>query len=278
MKIELDNVTFAYPKGKKILNGLTAAFGSGIHLLLGPNGAGKTTLFNIMTGLSIPQSGKCRLGKEVMACHPPHALKHIFMLDSDCRFPLATLKEMARLHAPFYPRFSMTALKENLSMFGMTGDEKLQELSLGNRHKANVAYALALGTEYLLLDEPANGLDIASQQQLADMLAKAMAENEDRGIIIATHTVHEMRNMFDTVTILDKGGIVLSADVNTITEKLAFIGDTAERGDALSYRLSVDGPCQVIPNNCGKETSIDFNLLYMAATGPKSETLRELLS
>lgn len=68
-------------------------------------------------------------------------------------------------------------LVENLAEFGLTGNERFRSLSLGNKRKSLIAYALALGTEILLLDEPANGLDIGSKQILRRMIARSVGEN-----------------------------------------------------------------------------------------------------
>lgn len=275
--IRLDNISFAYKKGISVLTDVSAQYGPGIHLLLGPNGAGKSTMLRLMAGLLVPQSGKCYLDKEVMACHSPHAVREIFMLDDGLRFPLNCINDMARLHAPFYSRFSPRQLERNLKAFGMTGAESLADMSLGERHKANVAYVLSLGTRFVLLDEPANGLDINSKQALSEMIAQAVADDEERCVIVSTHTVQEMRNLFDTVTILNDGRIVVNADVATISERIAFISEAVERPEALFFYPAVDGPSQVVPNTGGLETPVDFSLLFMAATGPKAELLKQAL-
>lgn len=265
MVLDFKNVSFSYDRHTCALDKVSIKFEQGVHLLLGPNSAGKSTLLKIGAGLLEPQIGKCYLDKEVMACHDPHAVKHVFMLSDSMHFPLPTIADMARLHAPFYPNFSAEVLDRNLKAFSLSPDMRLADLSLGNRRKAHAAYVLALGTEVLLLDEPANGLDMASKEVLTSLIV----ETADRGgasIIVATHTVQEMRNIFDTVTILNIGHIALSASIPHIMDSVAFISDPVRRPDALFFKEGIDGPNQIVPASEALETPVDFRLLYLAAT------------
>lgn len=265
MILDFDNVSFSYNRRTKALDDVNASFGPGVHLLLGPNGAGKSTLLRVGAGLLDPSEGACKIDGEVMACHDPHAVKHVFLLSDDMRFPLPTLSDMVKLHAPFYPSFSAETLERNLESFGLNADMRLEDLSPGNRRKANAAYALALGTEIIMLDEPANGLDMAAKETLTSLLISAADEGE-RCIFVATHTVQEMRNIFDSVTILYRGRIALSASTAELAGTLAFISDPLRRPDALYFRDSVDGPNQIVPANSHLQTAVDFRLLYSAVT------------
>lgn len=265
MILDYRSVSYTYDLRTEALSHLSASFGPGIHLLLGPNGAGKSTMLKVGAGLLDPSEGKCFLDKEVMSCHDPHAVKQVFLLTDSMRLPLATIGEMVRYHAPFYSGFSAEALERNLSAFGLSSDTRLDNLSLGNRHKANVAYALALGTETLMLDEPANGLDMASKEALTSLLV-ATAEDREVCIIVATHTVQEMRNIFDTVTILNHGSVAFAAPVGEIMEQLAFVNNPSRLPEAIFYKEGIDGPNQIVPVSDGLYTPVDYRLLYLAAT------------
>lgn len=168
--IVLNNLTYRYRKGAEALTDVSASIGPGIHLLLGENGAGKTTLLHVMAGLLYPSSGECLIDGEDASRRLPSELSRMFFLGDNMPFPAKTINEMSRIHAVFYPGFDPVQLQENLKSFGLTGDEPIAKMSLGNRHKSQVAYALALRTDILLLDEPANGLDISAKQALQSML------------------------------------------------------------------------------------------------------------
>lgn len=224
-----------------------------------------------MAGLLVPQEGWVLLDDFKTSLHNPRVIKQIFYLPEDTRFPLDTINEMVRYHSVFYPRFSRETLYRNLAAFGMTGDEKLKEMSLGTMKKANLAYAIALGTEVLLLDEPANALDIGSKQRLTTMIAEAADDN--RYIFVATHTVQEMAHLFDSVTILKQGELVLSAATCDLEARLAFVTDSVARPDAIYTDSDLSGNRMILPNDGTMETMIDFYLLYSAATSPDNSLL-----
>lgn len=274
--INIDNVTFSYRRGFDAIKDVTAAFKPGIHLLLGPNGSGKTTLLNLIAGLLVPQEGYVLLDDFKTSLHKPRVIKNIFYLPEDARFPLDTINDMVRYHSVFYPHFTRETLDRNLAIFGMTGDEKLKEMSLGTMKKTNLAYALSLGTEVLLLDEPANALDIESKQRLTTMVAEAAGEN--RYIFVATHTVQEMARLFDSVTILRHGELVLSATTCDLETKLAFVTDTVTRPDAIYTVSDLSGNRMILPNDGTVESMIDFYLLYSAATSTDNTALISILT
>lgn len=271
--ITLDNVTFSYRKGTVALSNVLTKLDKGIHLLLGENGAGKTTLLHIMAGLLKPQSGSCLIDGEVMSSRSPRAMASVFFLPEDMQFGDKTINDFAKFHSPFYPTFSADMLKENLKDFGLTGDEPLKSLSLGNRKKTNIAYALALQTSVLLLDEPANGLDIDSKKALQTILARCISE--DQTVVISTHTVWDLQNLFGGVVVLHKSNLVLAMPIWQITERVAFV-DSAEWPDSALYcEQDVAGYHAIVANSDGIETNINFTLLY---TGLRSECSDRLLA
>lgn len=277
--IKIDNLNFGYRKGQLVLKDVAAAFGPGIHLLLGPNGAGKTTFLKVLAGQLQPQSGACFIDGTSTANHLPSTTADIFLYDETCRFPLRNINEMAQLHAPFYPRFSAENLEMNLKAFGLTGEDRISRMSMGARHKAYLAYILSLGCKVLLLDEPANGLDIASKRAFTQMLAQAVDADPELCIIVATHTVQEMANLFDSVTILEHGTILINSSTAHITERLAFVVGPTPLPEAICFVPALYGPTQIIPNTGALETAIDYALLYTAAVNPEStQSLQRLLS
>ena len=260
--ITLDNISFSYRKGALALDGASAEIGPGIHLLLGPNGAGKTTLLKVASGLLKPRQGECLIDGRDVAGRLPSVMAKVLYVDDNCMFPLASVNEMARRHAPFYPAFSPGRLAANLEAFGLTGDEKFADMSLGARKKANVAYALSLGVEVLLLDEPANGMDISSKKVLNKVVASSLAD--DQTVIIATHTVHEMRNLFDGVVLIDRGRVAMCRMAEEITSRYAFVVSPQPVEGAIYSESGIEGHHCMIINREGIETPIDYELLYGA--------------
>lgn len=278
--LEVTDLSYGYGRLPDVVKDVTFAAGPGMHLLLGPNGAGKSTLLALLAGLARRRRGTISLDGVEVGPGSPEVSADIFYLAQDTLFPLDTIRAMARLHAPFYPYFSQRLLDMGLAAFDLTGHERLRDLSDGNRHKAQVAYALALDTRVLLLDEPANALDITSKKELARLLARAMELDPERTIIVATHTVQEMRHLFDAVTILNGGRVALSASTGELAGRLAFLRDSRRCDDAIIFEPGFDGATQIVPNPGGEaDTPIDYMLLYTAATSPGiSETLNAMLA
>ncbi len=265
--IELKDITFSYLKGTPALMGATATIRAGVNLLLGPNGAGKTTLMRLMAGMLQPQPGVCDIEGEDVSRRSLDTLRRIFFVSDDCLYPLDSIADMVRRHAVFYSSFSPERLRRNLEAFGMTGDEKLSSMSLGTRKKAQLAYALALGVDVLLLDEPANGMDLGSKKILNTLIAQNI--EDEQTVVISTHTVHEMRNLFDGVIFLDHGSIVMSETAGEIERRWAFITTPRPAEGALYCEPSVNGFRNIIVNTGGIESDIDYELLYCMLAGRK---------
>lgn len=262
--IELKDIAFSYSKKMPALTGVSARVGAGINLLLGPNGAGKTTLMKVMCGLLQPSAGECLIDGADISERRPSVLREVFYLSDDCVFPLKSVSEMVRSHAVFYPGFSMDMLKANLQAFGLTGNEQFKRMSLGTRKKANVAYALSLRPKLLLLDEPANGMDISSKKILARVIASNMGEGQT--IMVATHVVHDLQNLFDSVTVLRNGMVVLSESVEALTAKYAFVVSEQLPSNAIYYERVLNGFHCILPNDGTMESHIDYELLYSSLT------------
>ena len=175
--IELKNLTYAYRRGLVAIDNVTADVPSGIHLLLGENGAGKTTLLRLIAGLLIPTEGCCMIDGTTMTRREPSTLKRVFMMPDTMEIPTKSIREFAKIHSKFYPGYSQEAFEENLREFELNGSETFNHLSLGLRHKTLLAYIIALGVDVLLLDEPANGLDINSKKHCATYSPAASRRN-----------------------------------------------------------------------------------------------------
>lgn len=274
-EIILKDITFSYGKSRPVFIDTSARIEPGINLLMGPNGAGKTTLLKIMCGELQPSAGECMVDGLNVSNRQPSALRSIFFLSEDCLFPLPTIIDMVHYHAPFYPNFSETKLWENLNAFGMRGNEKFSNLSLGDRKKVNLAYTLSLGVDALLLDEPMNGLDILSKRKLTKMIADSMTD--ENIVVISTHMVLEMEQLFDSVMFLNNGRIMLSAPSNDITKKLAFITSDTPVNEALFTEQTFTGFHSIIRNIDGVESQIDHILLYLALASDKGKIISNII-
>ncbi len=260
--IEFSNLTVGYRRRRPVLKGLNGRFATGsVHGLLGANGVGKTTFLKAICGLLLPQAGNVSVFGSPAAKRLPSMLKNLFFVPEEFDLPAISLRRFAAVTAPFYPRFSHDSLEANCREMEIDPASRLDAMSMGQRKKAYIAFALATGVDCLLLDEPTNGLDIPGKSSLRRLLAAEEARGTT--IIISTHQVVDLQKLVDSVTIMDNNGIILSATTREIEEKLTF-GPVGKDDDCLYKEDSLAGLVGVAENRTGAETSVDLTLLFNA--------------
>lgn len=270
--ITFNNLCYRYPKGPEALSDITAAISPGIHLLLGENGTGKTTLLHIIAGLLYPTAGSVEVDGMSPRLRQPALLEKIFFLGDDMTLPGGTALAFAHTAAKAYAGL----LADYLARFGLTGRERLDRLSLGNRRKSLIAVALALRTQVLLLDEPANGLDIGSKETLGRMLAEAAGDN--RTIIVSTHVTHDFHNIFDGVIALRRNRLQLAATLTDILSAVAFTAGMIPPVEAIFTHQSAGLFRSITAAGADTETDIDYNLLYMALQSDRADIITSLIN
>ncbi|MCI8997493.1 MAG: ABC transporter ATP-binding protein [Muribaculaceae bacterium] len=274
--ITLTNLTYSYHRGVVAINDASAVVSPGIHLLLGENGAGKTTLLRIIGGLLIPQNGSCSIDGEDVKLRLPSTLQRTFFLPDTVELPAKSVNAFAAIHSRFYPNFSRDTLEANLREFGLTGDEEFSKLSLGMRHKAIVAYAISLHVDVLLLDEPANGLDITSKKSLRSMLARNTGEEQT--VIISTHTVSDLKELYDGLIVLSKGKLLICRPSWEISERLACIDTTIPPAQRIFMEQGLGIFHSLIINEDGLTTDLNYHLLYSALMSPERDRILEIIN
>ena len=281
--INIENLSFCYQKkgcknaNKNVfdLNIKNAQIGPGIHLLLGENGAGKTTLLHVIAGLLFAQKGTCKIDGNDISRRQPSDMSKVFFMPEDISFPAKSINDFAKIHSPFYPTFSKELFRQNLETFHLTGDEELSSLSLGIRKKANIAYVMALGTDIILLDEPTNGLDINAKKELLKIMVSSI--REDQTVIISTHTVWDLKNLFESVMMLNRGELLLSMSNEEIISKISFMVGNAPSPDALYTERDINGYHWIEKNVDGIETETNFALLYSALMSDTAQNIIDAL-
>ena len=240
--IDIDNITFAYRKREPVLEDFSLRIPSGgIYGLLGRNGAGKSTLLYLIAGLLTPQKGTVTLNGNDTRQRVPSTTADIFIVPEEFRLPSIPLGEYVGLHSRFYPDFSAEDLKRHLATFDMSADLNLGQLSMGQKKKAFMSFALACNTPVLLLDEPTNGLDIPGKSRFRKFIVSAM--NQDRTVVISTHQVRDIDTVLDHVVITDNRRVLLDRPTAEITSRLRFVttGVQEEIEEALFSRPSIEG-------------------------------------
>lgn len=270
--IEIKNLDFAYKK-TPVFNNISLTFEPGnIYGLLGENGVGKTTLLKIISGLQKPTQGTCEVDGFAAFERQPQFLRNLVFMPDEVTLPSnATPDNYVAQLAPFYPNYAYGTFLHLMQEMGVDPMRPFKEMSYGQQKKSLIACTLSLGTDYVLLDEPTNGLDIPSKSDFRSLLSKRAGQGTT--IIISTHQVKDVENLIDPIIILTSDDVLLNASVQKICEKLLFEYDQAYRPDALFSEHLPAGYMNVCVNNTGEESNIDIEGLFNAVTDPKNRSL-----
>jgi ABC-2 type transport system ATP-binding protein len=241
----------------------------GIYGLLGENGVGKTTLLHIISGLCFAKEGRIEVLGFDLSSRNPQMLKQLYYLPEEFQVPALKIKDFVKMNSAFYPNFSYEQFKSYLTDFHLEDDLKLTELSLGQRKKAVIAYAIALNTPIMLLDEPTNGLDIPSKSQFRKVIASAFDEN--KCILISTHQVRDLESMIDPIIILDRNQVLLNNTVEEITKKLLFSYTAHKPEDALYSEQTILGYTSVLENRHDEDSTLNIEALFNAVVTNKGK-------
>ena len=248
MMIEVKNLSFSYGKRKqKVFNDFSLTLDKGsVYGLLGKNGTGKSTLLYLMTGLLRPQGGKVLYKGIGVSLRYPLTLQDMFLVPEEFALPSVSLKQYVKLNAPFYPAFSNEQLRACLHDFDMNEDIHLGELSMGQKKKAFMCFALA------------------AKSQFRKVIASGMTD--DKSVIISTHQVRDIDSLLDHVVIIDGTHVLLNESVKDICAKLYFAeqGMNEPTGDALYVQPSVQGNSVILSNVYNEETKLNLEVLFNA--------------
>jgi len=264
--IKAEGITFKYKK-KTVFKDFSLSVEKGrIYGLLGKNGAGKSTLLYLMTGLLHPQKGRLFYNDENVSKRLPSVLSDIFIVTEEFILPHIPLKRYIKINSSFYPKFSKEQLQQNLKHFDLNEDlnVNLGALSMGQKKKVYMSFALATNTSLLIMDEPTNGLDIPGKSQFKKFIASNMTD--ERTIIISTHQVQDVDKLIEHVIILDNNTILLDASAIDICRNLFFASgiNDVNHEKAIYISPSLQGYNALLHNEGEEETILNLEILFNA--------------
>lgn len=266
MNISVNHLSFRYSRKRPlVLEDFSVSLEAGsIYGLLGPNGAGKSTLLYLIAGFLTPSSGDVSYCNVNTRLRLPSVVADIFLVPEEVDLPGVGLEEYIKLQASFYPHFSPDTLSRCLEAFGISVPGKLNSLSMGQKKKVFLSFALACHTPVLLLDEPTNGLDIPGKAAFRSLVASEMTD--DRTIIISTHQVRDLDRLLDRVLIMDNRQLILNSSVFNIQRKIRFAPNIYPcPADAL-YAIPSPGGFDAMYLNTAdsleEETEVNLELLF----------------
>lgn len=270
--IQIKDIDFRYPGSKHLVfrDFFLELKENNIYGLLGKNGTGKSTLLYLISGLLRQQQGTVLVDGISAQDRKAEMLKDIFMVPEEFELPNVSLATYVKMNQRFYPNFSQEVLDRCLKDFDLPHSLKLNELSMGQKKKVFMSFALATGTRFLLMDEPTNGLDIPSKSQFRKVIANNMTE--DRTLIISTHQVHDVESLLDHIIIMNQSQLLLDASISNICEKYTFeYRNPQEMDDTVLYaEPTLQGNAAICKRQEGEqETQMNLELLFNAVINGK---------
>ena len=215
----LDNLTMTVPK-------------SAVYGLVGPNGAGKSTIIRHFTGVYRPDAGELLLEGKPIYENPAVKRRMAVIPDDWYYFPQASIAEMAKLYAGMYPEFSRERYEKMKEVFPLNDKQMIRRMSKGMQKQAAFWLTMCCMPEYLILDEPVDGLDPVMRRQVWSLLLGDVA---DRGttVLVSSHNLRELEDVCDHVGILNKGKVLLERSLsdlqdNTVKLQVAYSGEEPE--------------------------------------------------
>lgn len=206
--LKAGNLCKAYPKFKA-LNNLSMNVPKGaIYGFVGRNGAGKTTLIRLITGLQLPTSGEFEIFGVRHTDSAIHQVRRRMgaVVETPSIYLDKTAEENLRLQYRTLGLPSFDGIKELLELVGLhdTGSKKAKKFSLGMRQRLGIAIALCGNPDFLVLDEPINGLDPQGIIEIRELILKL---NRERGVtvLISSHILDELSKLATYYGFVDGG-------------------------------------------------------------------------
>lgn len=213
----LDSLNMTVPKG--------AVYG-----LVGPNGAGKSTIIRHLAGIYRQDSGEVLLDGQPVYENPAVKRRMTVIGDDWYYFPQANIREMARFFAGLYPAFSWERYEKLKQVFPLDEKMMLRRMSKGMQKQAAFWLAVCCMPEYLILDEPVDGLDPVMRRPVWSLL---LGDVSERGttVLVSSHNLRELEDVCDHVGILNRGQVLLERSLsdlqdNTVKLQVAYAGVT----------------------------------------------------
>ncbi|MGM0167135.1 ABC-2 type transport system ATP-binding protein [Enterococcus sp. AZ135] len=175
--------------------------------LVGRNGSGKTTLLRILAGHFLPDSGDILIDEKSVFEHP--AVKQdIFFIDEKENFLRTyTIQKIARFYQLAYPKFDQSLFLDFIEQYEFVLNQNYRQLSKGQQALFQIILAICSNAQYLLFDEPFDGLDVIVKKEVIGLLMDHLGVRS-RTALIASHNLSELENLVERVLLLKDQSII----------------------------------------------------------------------
>lgn len=179
-----------------------------IHAIVGANGAGKSSLFRILLGVQSPTSGSARiLGHDAGRLSERERARIGYVNEEHAMPPWLRVAEVVHLQRTQYTQWDADTFHRIVGHFHVLPEQRISQLSRGERAGVNLAIALAQRPELLMLDEPTLGLDVVAKRGFLEILLGAV-ESANCTILYCSHQMEEVERLADNLIIMERGELV----------------------------------------------------------------------
>ena len=199
---------------------IAARTGGNIYLgVVGPVRTGKSTLIRCLTGIYRPDAGTLKAdGQEVWE---NEALKSRIAASPDdwYYFMQANVRDMMQFYKGFYPRFSMERYEKLKEVFNIDEKRTIRRLSKGMQKQVAFWLTMCCMPDYLVLDEPVDGLDPVMRRQVWSLLMNDVSERGTT-VLVSSHNLRELEDVCDHVGILEHGNVLLERSLAQLQDNM----------------------------------------------------------
>ena len=229
----------------KRFDGFPALAGASLHVpqgaiygLVGPNGAGKTTLLRHLTGVYRQDGGTVRIDGQDVWENTAVKRRTASIPDDWYYFMQAGIRDMRDYYRGFYPQFDMARYEKLRAVFGLDEKQAVRRMSKGMQKQAAFWLAMCCMPDYLILDEPVDGLDPVMRRQVWSLIMQDVAERGTT-VLVSSHNLRELEDVCDHVGIMNKGTVLLERSLselqdNTVKLQVVFDGDAPNPTDGVT--------------------------------------------
>ncbi|CFX06184.1 ABC transporter-like [Syntrophomonas zehnderi OL-4] len=217
--IELSGITKHYEE-LEALNQVSLSVQKGsIYGLVGSNGAGKTTLLKLLAGILRPDAGDICIDSQPVYENIEIKNRLLLIPDYIYFFFNFSIQDMADFYAKIYPQWNQERFDKLQAVFNIDNKRRIQTLSKGMQRQVAFWLSLSAMPDYLILDEPLDGLDPVMRQKVKNLIIQDVADR-DMTVIISSHNLRELEDICDCIGILHKGKMLMQRDLDDLKSDL----------------------------------------------------------
>ena len=223
----------------KALDGLELTVPRGaVYGLVGPNGAGKSTLIRHVVGIYRQDSGELLIDGEPVYENPKIKARIAYIPDEVPYFTQSTVKDLMKFYKSMYPSFDQERFNKLGEAFELSLNRPLRKMSKGMQKQAAFWLALSCRPDYIVLDEPVDGLDPVMRRQVWSLLLSDVAERGST-VLVSSHNLRELEDVCDHVGIMNRGKMLLERSLSQLQDNMVKVQLALADGTELPEGLDI---------------------------------------